>query len=427
MSDRTIQPNFRWGDPPALTNATAATLADAAGTYGIKRNDTNAVVVASGTALTNIGTGQYSHTFTDPGVAMTAWVKWVYGGNTYYEEMDLAASTDTTALTLTYDLLRREIGRFLGYGRDPTAWTGGSDQVLDVADILRSGVRRVLTPPPLKGERYGHEWSFIRPTTSFSTTAPYSTGTIGIVDGVVTLATGTFPAWAAQGSIVVSSGTYPVATRDSNSQLTLVDTTVDVTAGATYELGRTAYDMPSDFADIEGPLVYASGQSMLRQRVERISEHQLLMALAVETSSSYPRRYAIRPKALDLSAATAYEMLLCPTPDDAYALWYKYAVAIPALDGSTNTTPPGGDAHAELYLEACLAAAEQKMHDVAGLHSARFMECLAASVARDRQANAPDTLGAMRDASDGPVDWADPEGHEFTQPDYTYCGSHPLA
>ena len=332
-------------------------------------------------------------------------------------------SLTSNALSVTYDELRREVGRFLGYGRDPSDWAGGSDEEVDVDDFLRSGVRRVLTPPPLPGEKYGYEWSFLKPTTSLSTTIPYTTGTIAIAGGVVTLTSGTFPAWATQGSIVTSTGTYAVATRDEDTQVTLVDTSVTLDSGASYSLGRTAYNLPTDFSDIDGSLVYVSGQSILRAKVERTSEHQILTDLASWVTASYPRRYAIRPKAIDMSAVTAYELLLCPTPDAEYALYYKYSVAIPALDGDTNTTPPGGDQHGELYLEACLAAAEQKLHDSQGLHSARFMECLIASVSRDRKVSCPETLGINRDWSDHPG--FDPEDHFYTCTGLTQYKGYP--
>ena len=50
-----------------LTAADSApTLSDSAAVYGIKRLDTDAVVVAAGTALTNASTGIYSYTLSSP-------------------------------------------------------------------------------------------------------------------------------------------------------------------------------------------------------------------------------------------------------------------------------------------------------------------------------------------------------------------------
>jgi hypothetical protein len=124
-----------------------------------------------------------------------------------------------------------------------------------------------------------------------------------------------------------------------------------------------------------------------------------------------------------MTASTAYELLLSPTPDAAYSLHYHYRVAIPALD-STNTTPPGGEAHGELYIESCLAAAEQRLHGEMGLHSARFMECLTASVLHDRKVSCPDTLGFSRDRSDGMTAF-DPCDHTYTDVGLTRYKGYP--
>lgn len=425
MSTRTVRANFRYNG--VLTDATSAKLSDPTGTYGVKRDDTDAVVVADGTAMTKVSTGTYEYSFTEPasGLSYTAYVEFVYGGQTYYLESDLA-STGTVepsgVLTLTYASLRREIGRFLGYGRDPDAWADGSDAATDVEDILRSGVRRVITPPPLPGERYSHEWSFLRPVATLTTTEPYTTGTVTISSGVVTLTDGTWPSWAAQGTLTVEGGTYAVASRTSDTVIVLSDTSVDEADDSSYSLGRPAYDLPDDFAMVDGPMIYAAGQSILQSPIPRVSEYDLLNELNFTILSGYPRKYAIRPKSIDMTETTKYELLLSPIPDAAYSLYYHYRVAIPALD-SENTTPPGGDVHGELYLEACLAAAEQKLHDMAGLHSARFMECLVASVSHDRKVAAPDTMGFVRDRSDlAGIDYDD---HFYTQPALTRYHDYP--
>lgn len=65
---------------------------------------------------------------------------------------------------------------------------------------------------------------------------PYGTGTVTIVSGVVTLAGGTWPASAADRRLVVNGNVYEVATRDSDTQLTLENLAVNVGAGASYSL-----------------------------------------------------------------------------------------------------------------------------------------------------------------------------------------------
>lgn len=69
----------------------------------------------------------------------------------------------------------------------------------------------------------------------------YETGTVAIAAGVVTLSGGTFPANAAAGVLTVDGNTYSIASRDGNTQVTLDDTTVTVSAGAAYTLTSNPY------------------------------------------------------------------------------------------------------------------------------------------------------------------------------------------
>ena len=54
----------------------------------------------------------------------------------------------------------------------------------------------------------------------------------------MTLAGGTFPAWAAVGVLKVSNEYYDVNTRDGNTQVTLEDTTLDVDGEAVAPIGE---------------------------------------------------------------------------------------------------------------------------------------------------------------------------------------------
>lgn len=98
-----------------------------------------------------------------------------------------------------------------------------------------------------------HEWA---PSTAYATgsvvfaTDSYATGTIGISSGVVTLTSGGagFPSWAADGMIVVSGYSFPVATLDGPTQVTLEDTSVTLSAGRAYVIYHddwSAYECPS--------------------------------------------------------------------------------------------------------------------------------------------------------------------------------------
>jgi hypothetical protein len=86
---RTI--TFKHRKDGVLTDVTSAVLSDPTDTFGVKRDDTSAVVVANNAAMTRQSTGVYVYTFDDPGVAMTAYIKYVFQGATYRIEDDLPA------------------------------------------------------------------------------------------------------------------------------------------------------------------------------------------------------------------------------------------------------------------------------------------------------------------------------------------------
>lgn len=76
---------YETGNPPALTDVTSAVLSDQAGTYGARRADTLATLVAANVALTHDGTGSYSYTITENGYPIEYWVKYVVGAETRYD------------------------------------------------------------------------------------------------------------------------------------------------------------------------------------------------------------------------------------------------------------------------------------------------------------------------------------------------------
>lgn len=100
MSTVTLHETFTIDD--VLTNVTSVKLSDPTATFGVKRNDTGAIVVADNTAMTNTATGTYEHTFTEPaaGLTYTYWVEWVYGGETFRDEKTVVGYTITGIVTL---------------------------------------------------------------------------------------------------------------------------------------------------------------------------------------------------------------------------------------------------------------------------------------------------------------------------------------
>ncbi len=308
--------------------------------------------------------------------------------------------TDTpridSAFVYDYDTIRVAIADFLGWGRNTegagSAWSDTEEYRM--AAIIKSALTQVYYPDG------GHQWSWLRPTSTLTLSAPYTTGTLEIVAGVATLSGGTFPSWAASGEITINGATYVVSTRDSNTQVTLQDTEVAESAGSTYSLSRYLYDLPSDFSGFEGQLTYSPNQSAIYPPIPHVPDLQIRRQRQYSWGSDYPQAVSIRPKSFDAALGQRWQAVFWPTPDAAYTLEYRYRVEPHVLSGQ-YPNPLGGPEIGELVLEACLSVAEQRYRDEAGIHTELFTRKLAAAIEHDRQASSPDTIGYNGDWSDG--------------------------
>ncbi len=305
--------------------------------------------------------------------------------------------TEST-LGITRAEIAVEVGFFLGYGRTAGDWSASQSAL--IYDFVESGLAQFYNPPPLPGKENGHDWNFLKPVDQMTFTAPYETGTIEIVAGVVTLTGGTFPTWAASGDLEVNGASYEVSTRDGNTQVTLVDTTVAVSSGASYSLKRLAYDLPDAFAHMVGTMTLNPGNGTWIP-VQPISEGRIReWRQSSPLESGRPIYYATRPKALTSpsSAGQRWELLPWPLSDATYVAKYQYKVLANALGSSDY--PYGGAAHRETLIESCLAVAERRMENEEGVHAANFIRCLAASISHDRRTT-PESLGYNGDPSMG--------------------------
>jgi hypothetical protein len=82
VSTTTFRITFTGGIPSAVV------IADQTAAFGIRRTDTNAVLVAAGTAADNPSAGVYEYTIIDPaaGVPYEAWFKLTVGSDTVYRQ-----------------------------------------------------------------------------------------------------------------------------------------------------------------------------------------------------------------------------------------------------------------------------------------------------------------------------------------------------
>jgi hypothetical protein len=365
-----------------LTDVTTAKLSDPTGTFGVKRNDTSAVVVVDGTNMTHSATGVYEYSFEDvQNVSYTAYVEFVYLGSTFHFEVDIPARAQTGAMVASYSSLLEIIGK-----KKFGIRTGfSSDQVEDIEDCMKQGILGVYA---------AHDWSFFKPVKRLSTTAPYITGTVTIVDGVVTLAGGTWPSWAADGVFKTSNNYYSIASRDSNSQLTLDDTSVDAAALTTYELARPEIPLDDNFEAIanDSDLTYYPSQGGMYQPVQQ--RHDQIIRKMQQNNPYYcrPRYYSVRTAEFEPTVGSRKRLAFYPTPDASYILRVPMILR-PTMIDETNQYPVGGETLSLLYIEACLAAAERLLDDTEGIHTKRYWELLPLAIKADQEKSSPTSLG----------------------------------
>lgn len=289
--------------------------------------------------------------------------------------------TTPAAMTVSYGNLLARVGRFL-FGQR----SGYSDsETSDIEDAIQDGLRTVYT---------AHDWSFFHPLKDITTTAPYTTGTVTIVNGVVTLLGGTFPSWAADGLLKADNGYYSVATRDSDTQVTLDDTTLDADAGTTYELARPEIPLDASFEAIAGDsdLTYYPDQNELYPPVRMRHDVAIRTWQQDDPYFDRPIYYSVRTVEFDPTVGSRKVLAFYPAPDAAYILRVPMVLRGTMID-ATNQYPVGGETLAAVITEACLAAAEKNLDDSEGVHEKRFLQLIGPAIQRDQERSSPTSLG----------------------------------
>jgi hypothetical protein len=305
-----------------------------------------------------------------------------------------------SGLSIGLPELIQETGFFLGYGRGVVkAHTAG--QLSEIMSIIQSGVRRVYYPVPASAGAVGHEWSWLRPTTSITlqqvVSGSLTRGSFTAGDSITqetTLAVATYVSdtgsemtvYGVSGVADVDSIWYPTA--DGNS---------DTNAWTPSEIADTSkYDLPDDMGRIVGSLNFS--ENKYRLSITVVSIASILEMRAINAYTSYPQYAAIRYKASDGSGGQRQEILFFPQPDQAYTLLYEYEAYNGALSDS-YPYPLGGMQLAELYIESCLAVAESRLNDEIGNHTAQYQALLIDAIARDRKRD-PRSYGQMGHVED---------------------------
>jgi hypothetical protein len=213
---------------------------------------------------------------------------------------------------------------------------------------------------------------------------------------------GTFPSWAASGRLSVNGTEYEVNTRDSGTQVTLVDTSVTVSSGATYELFQDDYSLGDDFERLLSPVTYNPGGSN-KWALTQVPESVIREWRSEETSrtgTQYPTHFAIRSVTNDPTVGTRSLILFYPSVATTAILEYQYKVR-PSELTTTNKYAWGASDHSETIKDAVLASFEMHIDGQPGVFAQKFQQSLMASIARDRRANMGGLIGQMQDGSDG--------------------------
>lgn len=301
-----------------------------------------------------------------------------------------------STLSITYRTLQQEVAYYIGWGTDATVWT--ADQLATINLIVKSGLRQFYTPPRLPTQTRPHRWSFLKPVERLTTVAPYSTGTVAVTNGdaTVTLTDGTWPTWAAEGTLLIAGVAYDVASRTGDDEIELTSAWSGTTASDfTYSLERRSYDLPDNFGSIIGDMTFEETSGVVHS-VPIIGESQVRFMQQQNVGPATPQVAAVRPKSHAGTETTGqrWQLLLHPAADEALVLAYRCRLNTESFNEAAPSTtyPPGGSAHSETLIASCVAAAESRINDAKGPKWERFLERLEASIEVDLE-QVPETWG----------------------------------
>jgi hypothetical protein len=279
------------------------------------------------------------------------------------------------SLSIDNDEIYSRLAMQMGINRDPAEWS--QTNRTDAERIIRSGRRKLFS---------AHDWSFLEVRHDINVIAPADTGTVEVVNGVVTLTGSTFHASAANQHIAIDGAVYQIDTRDSNTQVTLKDTSVNVDALTPYKLYFTRYALPNNFSAIVGPVTIENSQV-----VAEMAELPVLPEHQVRGSMSKKIAYSARPTAFSVfhtvdeeTGIASHFVDMYPLPDNEYLATMR--VRILPGDALAEVGDVCGAEYAELLLEAILAACEQLYNDAPGLHTELFEKMLPDFIRKDKVA-----------------------------------------
>lgn len=167
------------------------------------------------------------------------------------------------------------------------------------------------------------------------------------------------------------------------------------------ESGVEVYELPREFGGFRTRPRFSqrSGYPPL----EAISEAEWQELRELGEYNSWPLKFCTRAGHYDPTDAQRWEVCFWPTPNAAFTLYYSYYYMPPALSDDTDY-PMGGAEMAEAILASCLAAAEQRGDEAAGVQTERSVQLLSDAISLDKSRE-PSHMGYMGNGSDGLTAW----------------------
>jgi hypothetical protein len=258
-----------------------------------------------------------------------------------------------------------------------------------VDGYIQRGLRLFYNPPLTAVPTHrAHRWSFLRPVIEINLHGAYSTGTVAIASGLVTLSSGVFPDWAEGATLIVSGIGYRVAKRNNSTSLTITDTEASVSAGATYSLQQTAYPFPIDALSIDGPLHYRRSSSTYWNDIKLVDESTIRRLEQNSIDATSNPVLACITLAADQSAGTKRQIRFWPAPDTTYTVIGNQRITPGPF---SSGVPYGGSSHYNAMLYAMLASADEKKY------WPLFLEHLQASIELDQAECSSESVGLNLD------------------------------
>lgn len=158
--------------------------------------------------------------------------------------------------------------------------------------------------------------------------------------------------------------------------------------------GQRYYTLPVDFEQFIGA-IYFDGDEYGYDEITQLPSGRVAQMYNEYDNTGVPTNYALEPIIHDGTSEQQYQLVLHPTPDSEYKLVGPYQVG-PIRSLSTERPYfPGGPENRELFIAACLAAAESKFMDQPMTDKQeQFQSALAGAVGRDYRRQ-PRNLGQM--------------------------------